>query len=161
MSQQLAPSPLALAAGDRAPDAPLIDTRGHPARLFDVFRGPRFTLLSLGADDIEGVNSLAERCNETLAVYAISREPFFKTRASRFAFFEDAGHLSQAYGAKDRALVLIRPDGYIGWIGEGNSFPAAETYLNRILGTTFTPINAEFSTAIRTPEQCSALRSVS
>lgn len=36
----------ALAAGDRAPDGPAGDGR----RLFDVFRGPHFTLLVVGTD---------------------------------------------------------------------------------------------------------------
>ena len=35
-------------AGDRAPDARLIDARSAPVRLFDLFRGPHFTLLALG-----------------------------------------------------------------------------------------------------------------
>jgi 2-polyprenyl-6-methoxyphenol hydroxylase-like FAD-dependent oxidoreductase len=36
------PAPAAVAAGDRAPDGPL---PGRPERLFDLFRGPHFTLL--------------------------------------------------------------------------------------------------------------------
>ena len=34
-------------AGDRAPDARLRDAAGAPVRLFDLFRGPHFTLLAL------------------------------------------------------------------------------------------------------------------
>ena len=35
-------------AGDRAPDAQLTDAAGAAVRLFDLFRGPHFTLLALG-----------------------------------------------------------------------------------------------------------------
>lgn len=38
----------ALVAGDRAPDAPLVDDQGHRVRLFDLFRGPHATLLIFG-----------------------------------------------------------------------------------------------------------------
>lgn len=35
----------AIASGDRAPDTPLTDAAGNNLRLFDLFRGPHFTLL--------------------------------------------------------------------------------------------------------------------
>ena len=41
-----------LQAGDRAPDGPLLNHDRNPVRLFDIFRGPRFTLLSLGSHDL-------------------------------------------------------------------------------------------------------------
>jgi 2-polyprenyl-6-methoxyphenol hydroxylase-like FAD-dependent oxidoreductase len=37
-----------LAAGDRAPDAPLLRADGTPVRLFELFRGPHATLLNFG-----------------------------------------------------------------------------------------------------------------
>jgi hypothetical protein len=37
-------------AGDPAPDATCLDASGRPCRLFDVFRGPHFTLLAFGAE---------------------------------------------------------------------------------------------------------------
>ena len=35
---------LKVTAGDRAPDAPGLDVKGEPVRLFDIFRGPQFHL---------------------------------------------------------------------------------------------------------------------
>ncbi|WP_409350689.1 FAD-dependent monooxygenase [Streptomyces tauricus] len=73
----------ALRAGDRAPD-------GNRAgiRLFDAFRGPHWTLLTVGTDtqvpDLPG------------------------TRTVRFPAYE-------AYGT---GVFLVRPDGYVGWAGE-------------------------------------------
>jgi 2-polyprenyl-6-methoxyphenol hydroxylase-like FAD-dependent oxidoreductase len=77
--------PGALRAGDRAPDAPLPDGR----RLFDLLRGPHFTLLAFGRRDV-----------------AVSGE----VRAHRVGALE-------GYDVGDGHLVLIRPDGYIGAIG--------------------------------------------
>ncbi len=72
----------ALRAGDRAPDG-LVDG----TRLFDLFRGPHFTLLAVGVElpviEAEGV------------------------RTARISAYE-------AYG---EGYFLVRPDGYIGWAG--------------------------------------------
>ncbi len=122
------PSPLSLQPGDRAPDAPLLDINGNDIRLFDLFRGPRFTLLSVGANGIEELDKLSERYGEMLGVYEIRLGPLEKCESSR-VFFETGGHFSEAYGVKGRGLVLVRPDGYIGWIGKGDSIGLAELYL--------------------------------
>jgi 2-polyprenyl-6-methoxyphenol hydroxylase-like FAD-dependent oxidoreductase len=129
LSTREATSPLSVEAGDRAPDGPLVDEHGNRLRLFDLFRGPRFTLLSIGATDTEPLNSLSQRYEEILGAYAIHRRSP-QERASHKILIEDGGHVSQAYGVKDHALVLIRPDGYIGWLGESNCIAAAESYLD-------------------------------
>ncbi|MET7642801.1 FAD-dependent monooxygenase [Streptomyces sp. NPDC005426] len=74
-----------LEAGDRAPDGP---TDGR--RLFDVFRGPHFTLLAVGTDA-----ELPEPAGASVRV-----------------------HRMDAYEAYGKGLFLIRPDGYVGWAGE-------------------------------------------
>lgn len=79
----------ALVAGDRAPDGPAGDGR----RLFDVFRGPHFTLLIVGAD---------------------TEPPAFDGSSSAAVHV----HRTDAYEAYGKGLFLIRPDGYIGWAGE-------------------------------------------
>ncbi|MEW2178047.1 FAD-dependent monooxygenase [Streptomyces sp. NPDC005406] len=75
----------ALEAGDRAPDGPSGDRR-----LFDVFRGPHFTLLAVGTD---------------------AELPEFAGPAVRV-------HRMDAYEAYGKGLFLVRPDGYVGWAGE-------------------------------------------
>ncbi|MFF9348196.1 FAD-dependent monooxygenase [Streptomyces sp. NPDC014734] len=79
----------ALHSGDRAPDGPTADGR----RLFDVFRGPHFTLLAVGTDA-----ELPLRDGGPVRVHRTG--------------------VHEAYG---RGLFLIRPDGYIGWAGEDPS----------------------------------------
>jgi 2-polyprenyl-6-methoxyphenol hydroxylase-like FAD-dependent oxidoreductase len=84
--------PGTLQAGDRAPDA-LITVDGRQARLFDVYRGPHWTLVSFGpAPDVSlpGV-----------VVQAVTEE------AAR------AG-----YDMAEGTLVLVRPDGYLGLVTE-------------------------------------------
>ncbi|WP_327177615.1 FAD-dependent monooxygenase [Streptomyces sp. NBC_01335] len=87
----------ALVAGDRALDGDAGDGR----RLFDVFRGPHFTLLAVGTD---APLPLPVPDGAVL----VHRAP-----------------LSPAYGT---GLFLVRPDGYVGWAGtttEGLSAYAA------------------------------------
>ncbi|MER5471382.1 FAD-dependent oxidoreductase [Streptomyces sp. NPDC002685] len=74
----------ALQAGDRAPDGTV-----DGVRLFDVFRGPHWTLLAVGADA------------ETPVLPGV--------RTARIGSYE-------RYGT---GVFLVRPDGYVGWAGTG------------------------------------------
>ena len=65
LSRQEDPPSTPLQAGDRAPDAPLLDHDGNRVRLFDIFHGPRFTLLSLGSHDFPGLNQIREKVKQT------------------------------------------------------------------------------------------------
>ncbi|MFH9492064.1 FAD-dependent monooxygenase [Streptomyces halstedii] len=75
-----------LEAGDRAPDGAAGDGR----RLFDVFRGPHFTLLAVGPG--------------ALPPYA--DHGMLRT------------HRVDACAAYGSGLFLVRPDGYLGWAGD-------------------------------------------
>uniref|UniRef100_A0AAU2VPV0 FAD-dependent monooxygenase n=1 Tax=Streptomyces sp. NBC_00008 TaxID=2903610 RepID=A0AAU2VPV0_9ACTN len=78
-----------LEAGDRAPDGPCGDRR-----LFEVYRGPHFTLLAVGTDAELPESAAAEGLRT---------------------------HRVDAYEAYGKGLFLVRPDGYIGWAGEDAS----------------------------------------
>ena len=73
-----------LAAGDRAPDAPLVTAEGKAIRLFDLFRGPHATTLAFGA--------------RTVGVVVGS-----------VAFVDVEGHAFAAYGATPGTSSTIRP----------------------------------------------------
>jgi 2-polyprenyl-6-methoxyphenol hydroxylase-like FAD-dependent oxidoreductase len=76
----------ALHAGDRAPDG----QRGG-VRLFDAFRGPRWTLLAVGTSP-----DTPDLAKLSAAVPTVAIPP---------------------YDAYSTGLFLIRPDGYVGWAG--------------------------------------------
>lgn len=100
-----------LRAGDRAPDAPCLDARsGEPVRLFDLLRGTHFTLLVFG--DLP-VPTLAERFLRHIHVYHFSH-PGATTRRNQHTLIDRDGHVKRAYSMTGDALILIRPDGYIG-----------------------------------------------
>jgi 2-polyprenyl-6-methoxyphenol hydroxylase-like FAD-dependent oxidoreductase len=98
-------------AGDRAPDAPCLDaTGGGTVRLFELFRGTHFTLLVFG--DLSAP-PLADHFLSHIHVYHMTRsgQP---TSSDKRALIDSEGHAHHAYGIMNDALVLIRPDGYVG-----------------------------------------------
>lgn len=88
----------ALRAGDRAPDG-----RRGGVRLFDAFRGPHWTLLTVATEP-----ELPLPCGE-----------FIRTV-----------HIPEEYEAYGRGVFLIRPDGYAAWAGETTA--GLEEYLTRM-----------------------------
>jgi 2-polyprenyl-6-methoxyphenol hydroxylase-like FAD-dependent oxidoreductase len=85
-------------AGDRAPDAPCATADGTPTRLFDLFRGPHFTLLTFG--DHPGLAELPATAG-----------------LRRAAVLDPDGHAARAYGLRGDAVVLVRPDGHVSLTG--------------------------------------------
>jgi hypothetical protein len=103
LSRQTTSRPTGPRPGDRAPDAPLrAAATGTPIRLFDLFRGPHFTLLGLG-----------ESC--AAALFGEVETGILKPcLVGPGGLLDDDGHAAHAYGTG--ALILIRPDGYIGLV---------------------------------------------
>ncbi|MFJ5776822.1 FAD-dependent oxidoreductase [Streptomyces sp. NPDC093094] len=84
LTEETRPAPSGtVRAGDRAPDAEADGTR-----LFDIFRGPHWTLLAVGPDT--------------------GPLPALGVPVARLAAHD-------AYGT---GVFLVRPDGYVGWAGE-------------------------------------------
>lgn len=102
LSNQVTRLPLPLQAGDRAPDAPLQDSKGKHIRLFDLFRGPHFTLLYTGDE----LSQLKDRYTD-VRLFGIPRD-----------FVDADGYFASAYGDQKNMIYLVRPDGYIGFIGD-------------------------------------------
>lgn len=111
----------ALRAGDRAPDATKLTTVEGERRLFDLTRGGRFTLLAFG--EVPAV----EACGFDVRIVHVVAKP-----TGPADVVDSDGHLARAYGASDRTLVLIRPDGYVGVISEAGDESAVSDYLATI-----------------------------
>jgi 2-polyprenyl-6-methoxyphenol hydroxylase-like FAD-dependent oxidoreductase len=106
-----APATRTLRVGDRAPDAPC--TAPGTSRLFDLFKGPHFTVLAFGPDATGALPELAwPSAGAELHRYAV--DPEQRIDGERLA--DPTGRLKDIYGIDGDALVLVRPDGYIGGI---------------------------------------------
>jgi 2-polyprenyl-6-methoxyphenol hydroxylase-like FAD-dependent oxidoreductase len=125
----------ALRAGDRAPNA-LVRTRegAEPQPLFEIFKSPHSILLVLTAK-LEAA-AVERQWREITALlsggYQEMIEAYLVTgkaasgweQAARQILDDFTGELHQRYEAEQGGLVLIRPDGYIGFWGP---FGATET----------------------------------
>jgi 2-polyprenyl-6-methoxyphenol hydroxylase-like FAD-dependent oxidoreductase len=105
-------------AGDRAPDATRLMTMEGERRLFDLTRGGGFTLLSFGA------MPPIEASRRDVSLLHVVAQP-----AGPDDITDTEGNLASAYGATDRSLVLIRPDGYVGLISDAGDGRAVMDYL--------------------------------
>src|ERR1700722_1362469 len=133
LSQHSAETQLKLSAGDRAPDAPGEDANGKSVRLFDYFRGPHFTFLRIGPSSASPPNF------DSPAIKQVSispTRPSGNSRGDSTVFVDSAGHFAAAYGGAPDEFILLRPDGYIAWIGNKSSFPELRSYLVDRLGLT-------------------------
>jgi len=120
--------PASVQAGDRAPDAPCHDAGGKPIRLFDLFRGPHFTLLAFGRGVATG--AIARRYGSSVHVYTIIGAGEAADNAALDTTVVDtAGHAYRAYDVAAGTLVLVRPDGYIGLMAGGSSRRSVDEYL--------------------------------
>ena len=88
-----------LCAGDRAPDAPLRGAAGQPVRLFELLRGPHWTLLGYQA------NRTAMPARAGLHIHCIGPDG---------ELIDEGEHFRSAYAVSSGDWVLVRPDGYIG-----------------------------------------------
>ena len=82
-------------AGEPAPDAS-IEVDGRPGTLFDLMRGPHFTVLCFGA-------VATPRLGEHVRVHTVGAN-----------VSDPRGSLRRGFGAREGTVVVVRPDGYVG-----------------------------------------------
>jgi 2-polyprenyl-6-methoxyphenol hydroxylase-like FAD-dependent oxidoreductase len=121
-------------AGDRAPDAPCSNSFGTSTRLFDAFRGPHFTLLAFGACHLAIAAEMSQRCGSVVHAHSVLRTDGPTGNATfSDSLFDTEGHAHRAYDAKDGMLVLVRPDGYVGFIANDDSQSGVQAYLENLV----------------------------
>ncbi|MBJ7902464.1 FAD-dependent oxidoreductase [Streptomyces sp. DSM 110735] len=112
-----------LRAGDRAPDATELATTGGERRLYDLMHGGRFTLLCFGGAAEVGFPRVGVRVLRVVDEVVDGDD-----------VADTAGHLRRAYGAGERTLVLIRPDGYVGVVSDAGDASVVAGYLGAVCG---------------------------
>jgi 4,5-epoxidase len=98
------------AAGDRAPDAPLVAAKGQASlRLYNLFAEHRHILLLLGNDPEALPPTMPRFPDSVFAVYRI-----VPPGTSGGDYVDREGVVAKRYGSTPIAY-LIRPDGYVGF----------------------------------------------
>ena len=105
-------------AGDRAPDAPLRGAGGQPRRLFDLLRGPHWTLLVHGSDA-----AAMPPAGPRLHIHRVGTDGDLQDVEDR---------LGATYGMADGDRLLIRPDGYVAALVTAADGARITDYLSRV-----------------------------
>jgi 2-polyprenyl-6-methoxyphenol hydroxylase-like FAD-dependent oxidoreductase len=115
-------------AGDRAPDARCTRLDDAAVRLFELFRGPHFTLLVFG--DLPAPQ-LDTSQHDHVRLYLIVRSGSTGEPGEQVLVDVD-GQAHDLYGVADHALVLVRPDGYVGLVGNRWDDESVADYLRTV-----------------------------
>jgi 2-polyprenyl-6-methoxyphenol hydroxylase-like FAD-dependent oxidoreductase len=105
-----------IAAGHRAPDARLMGAAGQARRLFDLFRGPHWTLLGFEAPRAD----VAPRAGLRIHIIGATGD-----------LHDVAGDFRAAYAPRSGDWVLVRPDGHVGALVGAGEVGALESVLAR------------------------------
>ena len=96
--------------------------------MFDLYRGPHWTLLRLfGTGDWP----LLGKDGVTLVDVVAGRDGVVEGPAE--VFVDSGGHVTDAYGGSGEYL-LVRPDGYAGWIGTAAEIEDLQEYWGQVTG---------------------------
>lgn len=106
-----------LLAGDRAPDAPVRGAAGQLTRLFELLKGPSWTLLGYETDR----SAIEPRANLHIHIVGSGGDIADERRC-----------VQTAYGVSAGDWVLVRPDGYVGAIVTAGRTAALEGYMTHV-----------------------------
>jgi hypothetical protein len=122
-----------LRAGDRVPDMDVLvwnldssgDTQPRKAHLYEILDPSRFTLLIAGG---ESTTDLPPTWEEQLSPW----HGFLKIQriASALTQPEAKVQFDRSFG-RGQSLVLVRPDSYLGFVGNQDALPALTEWLSR------------------------------
>jgi 2-polyprenyl-6-methoxyphenol hydroxylase-like FAD-dependent oxidoreductase len=133
-------------AGDRAPDGKVRATEGSTS-LFDIYNSQKSIALVFTGDR-EGAAS-ESRWQEIDALVSLDYtdvvEAYLVTRQEtpgRGILLDDTGEVHQRYAAQEGGVLLIRPDGYIGFRGSSTAVAAFRSYLLSLFVTDRTRVAA-------------------
>jgi 2-polyprenyl-6-methoxyphenol hydroxylase-like FAD-dependent oxidoreductase len=116
LSRELRPHPGQVRAGDRAPDAPALLGSQGAQRVFDLCRGPHFTLLAFGDGWDAAIAAVGQRFPARVKSFVIGGTPA-SAPAPQFPaprLIDTESHAARGYDIHAETLLLVRPDGYIG-----------------------------------------------
>lgn len=119
-----------LTAGDRAPDSPCSSRLTGLTTLFDMFKGPQFTVLAFGKKAIEECKGLTLSC-DLVKVVGVSAS---HGASEMYDLADDQVQARINYGVNigDNVSFLVRPDGYIAQIATHNWAAMAYKYFSSL-----------------------------
>ncbi len=132
----------ALEAGDRAPNGRIrLQGRAEPGSLFEIFATTRSLLLVFAGNqpasavkqqwkEIEGL--LAASPEQPLEAYLVTEHHAPEGVSADHVLQDFTGELHQRYDSSQGGVLLVRPDGYIGFWGPFGATGALRMYVKKI-----------------------------
>jgi 2-polyprenyl-6-methoxyphenol hydroxylase-like FAD-dependent oxidoreductase len=133
-----------LAAGERAPDATIVRLKDfETVRLFEVFKGTRWTLLLLSGKQtssdayqklVEIGQAIASKYTSEISTHLVvaGTVPPVNLNWDGDILMDSEHYLHDKYGASQSCLYLVRPDWYIGFRGQPANSDKLMAYLAKI-----------------------------
>jgi hypothetical protein len=115
----------AVRAGDRAPQVTALSLGGEETSLFDLIARPEHTMLVAGGSGLTARIAPYEEAVTVFEVGDLGAESF-----GALSVGDPAGRLRKRYGLQPGWVCAIRPDGYVGYIGEASGL---QDYLSKCL----------------------------
>jgi hypothetical protein len=129
-----------LRPGDRVPDTRLREAAtSRERRLLSVLRGPRHHLLLLPADAAASLDDIRQRVEaaypDLIRVHRVlpGHVPPAGGDGTASVWLDPEGAVRRSLGAREAALALVRPDGYLGYRGQPAAWDGLRGYLDRYL----------------------------
>jgi hypothetical protein len=133
LAQESRANPGKIQAGDRAPDAPHLRMGDQTYRMFDLTRGTHLTVLAFGEGWNQAVTTMATQCGNTVKSYFVT-DATAGEDSNRL--LDEAKYAARNYDIHGDTLIIVRPDGYIGFVTQDKAPDAACAYMATCLGTT-------------------------
>jgi hypothetical protein len=128
--------PHSVHAGDRAPDVTLPASGSHgERRLFDLVRGPRHSLLLL-LDEAPGDEfrwDILQRWEQLVETCVVASGDVQDALPYGQAILDPQHAIRERFGIGTGSLLLIRPDGYIGYLSDTLQLEPLDAYLREVL----------------------------
>jgi 2-polyprenyl-6-methoxyphenol hydroxylase-like FAD-dependent oxidoreductase len=129
-------SPAGIRAGDTAPDAPCEDpVTGEQVRLFDLYRGPHWTLLGFGPAGAAVVAGLDFPAGLDLRAHAVLQPADVVEPVGPRTVIDRLGHAHGVLEVAGDALVLVRPDNHVGLLARPADVGALDAYFDLLQAT--------------------------
>ena len=112
LSQELGGKRVIIRAGERVPDVRLWNpVSATDIRLFDLLRGPHWTVLGLGSLTAEAVSAIARQYGSAVRADVVGGGMATPRGVSVLDRYGDAHHL---LGRRGGTILVVRPDGFLG-----------------------------------------------
>ena len=116
-------------AGERAPDGPLVDPQGKTTTLFETMRGTNHVLLAFAGGVGDGP---VRQCAEAVAARHGDLVNAMVIDGGTGSWGDPDHALHDRYGAREGAIFVIRPDGYVGLASHPADMAPLGDYFGRV-----------------------------